>query len=188
MIVAQLRYAIYLILLIVIAGLFQVNCGFINPDTKNTTETELGIKDISLDLYGWEQIGEGFTKIFEKDLIARKMDKNAIIISNRWFPAANLDYYVARPLGLKLLAIGPLEQIHKYHWINKERGGFLLGMEAYFITTSRDFTDPNGIYKPYFESIEPAGTIPITRCGKHVMNVFVYRMQGMKHIPVKVLR
>jgi hypothetical protein len=183
MILGQLRYAIYLILLIVVAGLFQVNCGFVNPDSKNTTETELGKKDISLDLYGWEQIGEGFTEIFEKDLIARRMDKNAVIISNRWFPAANLDYYVARPLGLKLLAIGGLEQIHKYYWINKDRGGFSLGMEAYYITTSRDFTDPNKIYKSYFESIEPAGIFPISRCGNHVMNVFVYRMQGMKRIP-----
>jgi len=30
MILGQLRYAIYLILLIVVAGLFQVNCGFVN--------------------------------------------------------------------------------------------------------------------------------------------------------------
>ncbi|NOX47459.1 MAG: glycosyltransferase family 39 protein [Chlorobi bacterium] len=183
MILGQLRYAIYLILLIVVAGLFQVNCGFINPDAKNTAEKELGKKDISLDLYGWEQISEGFTKIFEKDLIARRMGENAVIISNRWFPAANLDYYVARPLGLNLLAIGDLGQIHKYHWINKDRGGFSLGMEAYYITTSRDFTDPNTLYKNYFESIEAAGEFPISRCGKHVMNVFVYRMQGMKRIP-----
>ena len=183
MILGQLRYAIYLILLIVVAGLFQVNCGFINPNPKNTTETELGNKDISLDLYGWGQIGEGFTEILEKDLIARRMDKNAVIISNRWFPAANLDYYVARPLGLKLMAIGPLEQIHKYHWINKDRGGFSLGMEAYYITTSHDFTNPNSLYVNYFESIEPAGTFPVSRCGKHVMNVFVYRMQGMKKVP-----
>ena len=127
--------------------------------------------------------GGGFTTVYEKDLIAEKMDKNALIISNRWFPAANLDYYVARPLGLNLLAIGPLDQIHKYNWINDDRGGFSLGMEAYYITTSRDFTDPNTLYKNYFESIEPAGTFPIDRCGNTVMNVFVYRMKGMKLMP-----
>ena len=183
MIMGQLRYAIYFLLVLIVAGLFQVNCGFVNPDPKNTTETELGKKDISLDLYGWKNIGEGFTAIFEKDLIAEKMDRDAAIITYRWFPAANLDYYVAQPIGLKLLAIGPLEQIHKYYWINQDRGGFSLGMDAYYITTSRNFTDPNTLYKNYFESIEPAGDFPIIRCEKTVMNVFVYRMKGMKLIP-----
>jgi len=56
-------------------------------------------------------------------------------------------------------------------------------MDTYYITTSRDFTDPNTLYKNYFESIEPAGTFPIDRCGKTVMNVFVYRMNGLKLIP-----
>ncbi|RLD59601.1 MAG: hypothetical protein DRJ05_06170 [Bacteroidetes bacterium] len=183
LIVGQLRYAIYFILILITAGLFQVNYGFVNPDQKNTAETELGKNDISLDLYGWDKIGEGFTKLIEKDLIDRKIDENVVIISNRWFPAANLDYYVARPLGLKLLTIGPLNQIHKYHWINRDRGGFSLGMDAYYITTSRDFTDPNPLYENYFETIEPAGDFPIERCGKTVMNVFVYRMKGMKCLP-----
>ncbi len=183
LIIGQLRYAIYFILFLVIAGLFQVNCGFINPDQKSTSKTELGKKDISLDLYGWDNISEGFAAIFEKDLIARKMDRDAAIVTYRWFPAANLDYYVARPLGLNLLTIGSLDQIHKYHWINQDRGGFSLGMDAYYITTSRDFTNPNNLYKDYFESIEPAGNFPVIRCGKTVMNVFVYRMKGMKKVP-----
>lgn len=183
LIIGHLRYAIYFVLIIAIVGLFQVNCGLFNPGNKNTIETELGKNDISLDLYGWDQISNGFTAIFEKDLIERNMERDAAIVSYRWFPAANLDYYVAHPLGLNLLVIGSLNQIHKYHWINQERGGFSLGMDAYYITTSHDFTDPKTLYRDYFESIQLAGNFPITRCGKTVMNVFVYRMKNMKRLP-----
>lgn len=183
LILGQIRYAIYLVIVIIIAGLYQVNCGFVNPDTENTPDNELGKTDISIDLIGWDQISDGFTKIVEKDMIARKMDEDAVIISQRWFPAANLDYYAARPLGMKLLAMGPINQIHKYYWINQQRGGLVPGLDAYYITTSRDFTDPNIIYNDYFHSIESAGTFPVNRCGKKIMNVFVYRLKGLKRIP-----
>jgi len=185
LIIGHLRYAIYFVLIISIFGLFQVNCGLFNPDNKTTTKTELGKNDISLDMYGWDQISTGFATIFEQDLIERNMDRYATIVSHRWFPAANLDYYVAQPHGLNLLAIGSLNQIHKYHWINQERGGFSLGMDAYYITTSHDFTDPKTLYGDYFESIQLAGSFPITRCGKTVMNTFVYRMKGLKQLPTR---
>ncbi|MCK4664849.1 MAG: hypothetical protein KAT68_18400, partial [Bacteroidales bacterium] len=108
-----------------------------------------------------------------------------VIISYRWFPAANLDYYVALQLNKKVLAIGSLERIHKYAWINKKRGGFYKGMDAYFITTSRDFKNPYDLYENYFEKIEPADTIPIIRNSKNVKNFFVFRMIDLQRIPVK---
>jgi hypothetical protein len=109
-----------------------------------------------------------------------KMDSSAVMISYRWFPAANLDYYVARPLKIRLLAIGSLERIHKYAWINQIRGGFRKGTDAYFLTSSRDFKDPVSLYKNYFAEIYPADTIPILRNGKIVKNVFVYHLKDLK--------
>ena len=32
-----------------------------------------------------------------------------------------IDYYVATPLGRRLLAAGPLGAVHKYWWINQRR-------------------------------------------------------------------
>jgi hypothetical protein len=122
-------------------------------------------------MYGWRQLANSY-------------DHNGLpIISNRWFPAANLDYYLARPKGINLFAIGDLSAIHKYSWINKERGGFQIGMDAIYITLSRDFKDPYDQFNPYFEKIIPLDTIRIRRSGHHVQNVFIYKMKDLKFIP-----
>ena len=48
------------------------------------------------------------------------MQPNAIIISNKWFPAAHLDYYVAHPFNMRLYAFGPIFDIHNFAWLNKQ--------------------------------------------------------------------
>ena len=64
------------------------------------------------------------------------------------------------------MGLGGLESIHKYAWINNYRGGFHKGMNAYYITNSRNFKDPNVYYENEFESITPLDTIPIERGGR----------------------
>jgi hypothetical protein len=83
--------------------------------------------------------------------------------------------------------LGSLDALHKYAWITETRGGFELGMDAWFLTVSRDFKDPNYIYDAWFEEIELAYTIPIYRNNKHVMNAFFYYLKGMKKLPVSKL-
>jgi hypothetical protein len=178
-----IQFSLYFLLIILIFGVGQINYGWLNLDKSSDVKT-LGKNDFSLDMYGWEQLGEKFSNIVEHDKKQNLIDTNAVIISYRWFPAANLDYYVARQLNKKVLSIGSLERIHKYAWINKKRGGFNKGMDAYFITTSRDFKDPYDLYENYFEKIEPADTIPIIRNSKNVKNFFVYRMIDLQGIPV----
>ena len=179
-----IQFSLYFLLIILIFGVGQINYGWLNID-KSTNVKILGKNDFSLDMYGWEQLGEKFSNIVERDKNQNLIDTNAVIISYRWFPAANLDYYVARQLNKKVLAIGSLERIHKYAWINKKRGGFYKGMDAYFITTSRDFKNPYDLYENYFEKIEPADTIPIIRNSKNVKNFFVFRMIDLQRIPAK---
>ncbi|MBC8487450.1 MAG: glycosyltransferase family 39 protein [Bacteroidetes bacterium] len=180
----EIKTAIYLLSFILIIGFIQVNFGIINfYDPQKTNPAELGEKDVSLDIFGWRQIGDGFSEILKKDIKENKIGKEPAIITYRWFPAANLDYYAARQNFIKVLAIGPLYQIHKYYWINQKRGGFRLGMDAYYITTSRDFMHPDSVYSHYFESIETVDTIKIMRGNTHVMNAFVYRMKDLKILP-----
>jgi len=104
-------------------------------------------------------------------------------MSYRWFPTANLDYYAARPIEINAFAAGPLSDIHKYYWINQIRGGFKLGMDSYYITTSYDYHHPRHGFARYFETIEVADTIKIKRGEKHIMNAFVFRMKNMNRIP-----
>ncbi len=166
----SLQIPLYLLLIILIAGTGQVKGGWLYNDFSDDPRA-LGRKDVSLDMYGWRQLGEQYKS------------NGLPIISHRWFPAANLDYYVARPNELDVLAIGKLSGIHKYAWINKERGGFQLGMDAIFITLSRDYKDPFELYQSYFHEIIPLDTIQIYRRDKHVQNVFVYQLNDLLRIP-----
>jgi hypothetical protein len=172
-------WSLILTILIAILGIGQITKGwFDNPG--NPKPSELGKNDVTLDLYGWHQINEKFTAVKYKAEKDGLIMKNAPIISWRWFPAANIDFYIARPKGMKVLALGKFEDIHKYAWLNKARGGFQTGMDGWFICTSRDFKDPVELYGACFDTIKIVDTLSIFRSGKHVMNAFVYRMKSLK--------
>ncbi|MEZ5199139.1 MAG: glycosyltransferase family 39 protein [Bacteroidales bacterium] len=180
----QIKAALYVLSFIIIIGFLQIKVGIIEfYDPEKSNPAELGEKDISLDIVGWKQIGREFSLILKRDLIEGKIDQQPFLTTYRWFPAANLDYYAATPNNIQMLAIGPIQDIHKYYWINHYRSGFQLGSDAYYITTSRDFHDPKHVYARYFERIVPSDTIRVTRGGKHVMNAFVYRLKNMNKLP-----
>ena len=103
------------------------------------------------------------------------MNRNSwIIISNNWFPAAHLDFYIAHPLKIDLLVSGALEEAHKYYWINKLRR-INRGDKVYYITSSSQYFDPESlIWK--FNKIIRRDTIEINRNGETVKNLFIYEM------------
>jgi hypothetical protein len=111
------------------------------------------------------------------------MDRHDALIGENWFPLANFDYYVARPLGLQVYALGKLDKIHKYHWINKEAGGLKVGDDFWYLTSSRDYCDPKAIFPDMFNEIIPSDTITINRNGQPAKRVFVFMLKGLKTIP-----
>ncbi|MBK9357059.1 MAG: glycosyltransferase family 39 protein [Bacteroidales bacterium] len=180
----MIRNGLFFLVIVVSAALIQINLGwFLNKGIDRTTGKRLGIKDITLDLYGWEQLHQQFTGIYRQDTASGRMPKDAVIISQRWFPAANLDYYVARPMGLKLLTLAESERTHKYAWITQFRGGFIPGMDAYYFSSSYDFSDPKGHYSDLFKEIGQPDTIPVYRNDKLVMYHYVWRLKGLKSMP-----
>ncbi|MDZ7742306.1 MAG: glycosyltransferase family 39 protein [Bacteroidota bacterium] len=181
-----MQIPVYLLATILIIGTLQIKKGVVLPPNESEI-TRLGRDDVSLDMYGWDQLARKFKPIYREDLKQGRMDSSAVMISFRWFPAANLDYYVARPLGIRLLALGSLEKIHKYAWINRIRGGFRQGMDAYFLTSSRDYKNPEDQYHGYFDEIIPADTIAIERGGEIAKYVFVYHLKGLKRKVENVL-
>ncbi|NQV02137.1 MAG: glycosyltransferase family 39 protein [Bacteroidia bacterium] len=142
--------------------------------------SKLGVRDLTNDMYGWRQLGEKFTPIAEFDRELLLMDAQAPIFTFRWFPAANYDYYIARKTGNRVYALGSLDRIHKYHWINQERGNLPIGMDVYYIALSDDYEDPNKLYGDLFTVIQPSDTIEITRGDELVRKAFIFRMIGMK--------
>jgi len=139
-----------------------------------------GNNDFTLDMYGWKQIRHGFQKILQRDVESDIMPMNSTILSNKYFPGSEIDYYIAQPLGLNLLQYGKLKDIHKYAWINKSRRPLLPGESAYMISTSNYFADPTKVYGEYFEQILPTDTIAIVRSSKPAYYVFVYRLVGYR--------
>ena len=177
-----LKISVSLLVLVLILGYSQINYGPINFEpSKNYNR--LGSNDPSLDMFGYEQVGRQFAIITERDKANGTMDKNAILIGDYWFPLANFDYYAASPIGMKSYAIGNLDRIHKYAWINEINGGFKKGMDAYYLSDSKEYHEPYEFFSEYFEKIEIADTIQIYRSGEIVKRAFVFRLKNLEKLP-----
>ena len=174
--------ALSVLAITLIVGVAEIKTGFI-PLDKHTEPEMLGRDDFTLDMYGWRQLGEKFADFREEKINEGLMKEEDGIVSNQWFPLANLDYYVARPLGMKVMGLGWPEFLHKYLWINDERGGFHLGENYWFLSDSRYMKDPKETYQWYFKEIELAGIIPIERNGKTVKNFFIYTCKDLMDLP-----
>ena len=174
--------ALSVLALTLLLGVAEIKTGFI-PLDKHTEPELLGRDDFTVDMYGWRQLGEKFAVFREQKIAEGVMSEEDGIVANQWFPLANLDYYVARPLGLRVMGLGWPEQLHKYLWINDERGGFHLGENYWFLSDSRYPKDPKTTYQWFFDEIELVGVIEIDRCGKPAKNFFVYTCKGLNAYP-----
>ncbi len=174
--------ALAVLLLTIVIGVAEIKTGFI-PLDHHTEETDLGKDDFTLDMYGWRQLGPKFAVLRAEKIADGSMHEEDGIIADQWFPAANIDYYVARPLGMKVYGFGKTEKIHKYLWINEERGGINKGERYWFISDSHLYKDPKLVYRWKFHDIIPAGTIDIERNGKTVRHFFVYMCQDLVYPP-----
>jgi 4-amino-4-deoxy-L-arabinose transferase-like glycosyltransferase len=143
---------------------------------------ENNIQDISIELSTWKKTGDAFAQLSQRMERQGEIQPNAPIIASNWFPAANLDMYVAKPTHRKVLAIGDVKKIHKYAWINPSRGGFYLGMDAWYITDDYNFDTPE-MLTSYFEEISLPDTLSIMRNKKISKQVYVYQLRKMKKIP-----
>ena len=178
-----LTVALAFLLTVILLGIVQVTTGFIRFEPANTAINKKGEKDLSLEVYGWKQLGDQFTRLSERYEKSGEMQAHAPIISWRWFPAANLEYYAARPSGRYVLVSGDLDAAHTYSRINRIHGGFRLNSDAWYITSSRDFRDPLLLIPLYFQQILAPDTIRIDRCGKTAYYFFVYRMKNLQSKP-----
>lgn len=167
------------LLLVVGIGFAEIQTGFI-PLDHNTQADRLGHDDFTLDMYGWRQLETKFAVVRESHIAEGVMHEEDGIIADQWFPLANLDYYVARPLHLRVMGMGQPENLHKYLWINAERGGFHPGESYWFLSDSRYMKYPEALYHDAFETIQPLDTISIERGGRVVKNFFVYACRNLK--------
>ena len=173
------------LLFVLILGVTEIKTGFIplNFSERSKTIQRYGEGDFTLDMYGWRKIKPEFQEIREEAVSKGEMKESDGMVALKWYPLANLDYYVAYPLGIDMYGFRNPGEIHKYAWINKERGDLKLGEDYWFLTESFDYYEPNKYLKPYFKEIIPTDTITIERCGKPAKYVFVYMLKDLKKMP-----
>ena len=140
------------------------------------------------DVTGWSYFSEEYSKLVQKDEQEAKMSKNAPIVIHKWFPGGHLLFYTAPLLNAKVIAIGALEDVHKFAWLNKEQASLKIGEDAYCIVPSNLPANPSTLYGAYFTSIQAPDTIPIISKGVLLRNFYVYRLKGCKLLPPSILK
>jgi len=141
----------------------------------------------TLDLSGWKNFSVAFDSLAKKDQVNHTMSEAPSIIVGKWFPAGHLEFYTARTTGLALIGIGPLQDIHKFAWLNKERPTLTMGADAYCIVPSNVPFDVAASYGSYFKTIDAPIRIDQKRGGVVVRYFLVYRLHGCTKVPQPLL-
>lgn len=174
--IAGLFVGILLILATAIVRLSPVNFG--SHDKKN-----FGEYCPTLDLSGWSDFSAAYSKLVTSDEQQHIMQPNSFLIIPKWFPGGHLEFYTAPLTHQTLIAIGPLQDIHKFAWLNRDRKKIELGDDAYAIVPSNLPLDVQKNYADYFTSIQAPVQINQIRNGGVVRYFYVYRLKGCKKIP-----
>jgi len=177
---AVLKASLAFLVLLITLSTAQVLTGFIPIEKLIGKTGGKGSGDNSLEVYGWNQLRDNFIPLAEKYEQAGLMPAGAPIVTYRWFPAANYEYYATRGTGRCVLASGDTAAIHKYAWINQAHGGFRLNSDAWYITSSREYRSPRSLPGIYYEKILPPDTISIIRMGKPAYYFYIYRMKNLQ--------
>lgn len=171
-------FANALLTVIIISGIMLVN--FL-PGTLGKKDKQLyGEGDFTLDMFGWKSLKPDFSKIIEADIKNGLMKPGAVIIGNKWFPTANIDFYVAMPLKKDFIAIGDTNEIHQYAWINTQRKKLQPGDDAYCIVPSNYNTDVQAFYGENFTTILPPQVIEQKRNGTVCRHFYIWRLLHFK--------
>ncbi|KXX69516.1 hypothetical protein AVL50_15705 [Flammeovirga sp. SJP92] len=158
-----------------------INFSPINLGKTNLGDPQnFGEWDFTQDMYGWRQINKKLKPIIEKDVQEGNMKPNAKFVAYEWFPGTHVDFYIAYPNNHKLIMMGNWDQIHKYAWINQDRGGLEKGEDVYFVNVTNWGRDVNRQFSNYFESIEEVDRVEVTRAGKLMRYAYLYRLKGYK--------
>ncbi len=139
------------------------------------------------DVTGWSEFTHSFEQLVKTDQNKGVMQPNASIVVHKWFPGGHILFYTARTLHMQVVAIGALEDVHKFAWLNATQQGLKIGEDAYCIVPSNLPASPKDLYGAYFENILQPDTIPIITKGVLLRNFYVYRLKHCKQVPPVIL-
>ena len=139
------------------------------------------------DVTGWTQFSADFKALVAQDEENNLMQAKAPIIVSKWFPAGHILFYTARPIQKQVIAIGAIEDVHKFAWLNQDQPNLELGQDAYFIQPSNLPFDPTNLILPYFEKMGKTDRIQIQQKGVVLRTFYVYRFKNCQKIPMPIL-
>jgi hypothetical protein len=175
-----------LIIVVLIAGVALVRLSPVNFGSHD--KENYGEYCPTLDLSGWKEFAKDFTSLTAADgTTGGLIERHPPILINKWFPGGHIEFYVSRACGLPVLAVGELDEVHKFAWLNKERRPLRLGDDAYAIVPSNIPLDVNATYGKYFITIEKPKVIKQVRSGGVVRYFYVYYLQNCKLVPKPIL-
>jgi hypothetical protein len=140
------------------------------------------------DVTGWTFISQHFDSLYVQEQKDSIMSKSAPILVNKWFPGGHILFYTARPLQIKVIGLGAINDLHKFAWLNKDIAPLKLGEDAYYMTPSNLPNDPVKMYGDYFETINTPDTVPYISKGVVLRNFYIYRLKSCKKIPESILK
>lgn len=159
------------------------------PKQIGSTKNEnLGEYNPINDLTGWESFTNSFSNIVQRDIANGTMPVHAPIVIHKWFPGGHILFYTARPLNMPVIAVGKLEDVHKFAWLNKQTTSLKIGDNAYYIVPSNLPVDPKILYSEYFEQISAPETIPMVTKGVLLRNFYVYKLMKCKKLPEAIIK
>ncbi len=180
-----LKYATGLFVALILGVLLFI---YVIPQQIGSAKNEnLGEYNPINDLTGWESFTKSFATIVQKDRSNGTMPANSTIVIHKWFPGGHILFYTAKPLKMSVIAVGQLQDLHKFAWLNKGNQGLQLGDNAYYIVPSNLPVDPHFLYDEYFEQIAAPDTIPIITKGVVLRNFYVYKLKNCKKVPPPIL-
>ena len=163
--------AMLLITAIMAIGTTQLGWGsFQKPDVA---PCETGRDDATLEWFGWAQVREKAGQWLHDQMNGQPVT----LISNCGKYSAHFDFYLAHPGKHRLLVWGTLENQREYFRINGRQEPLQTGEDAFFITTSLHFHDPERAISTRFQSLGPPVTIPVLRMKDPVYYVFIYPLR-----------
>lgn len=151
------------------------------PGTIGSKQAQkFGEDDFTLDLFGWRQFSTEFTTWLREQERTKMVSTNLPFVSNKWFPAAHIDFYVATPLNKPLIGVGRIVDLHQYYWLNKLRPELQMGDSALCVVPSNYYMILPESYLRNFDSVDELHIFHSRRSGAEARYFTVYLLKGYK--------
>ncbi|HWD90546.1 MAG TPA: glycosyltransferase family 39 protein [Mucilaginibacter sp.] len=152
------------------------------PGTTSVAQgMRIGADDATVDMYGWKHAGETYDSVYRAVVAKHLIDARAPVIVTSWVPAAHVDYYITSRTGQETFALGNIDSLHQYYWLNDDKRHLRIGDDAWYVIPSNmfDYQTFNKLTAS-FNSFAPDLMFSQYRSGMVCKRFYIFRLIGYK--------